>query len=68
MLAHFKIGESCFHFVRVAWVYLQHDGERLEVEHDLTSAILGAMGGVMEASGGIFYVWRLELGNARHPG
>ena len=60
MLAHFKIGEPCLDFVRLAWVYLQHDGERMQVEHDLTSAILEAMGGVMEAIGGIFCAWRLE--------
>ena len=34
----------------------------MQVEHDLTSAILEAMGGVMEAIGGIFYAWRLEAG------
>ena len=32
----------------------------MQVEHDLTSAILEAMGGVMEAIGRIFYAWRLE--------
>ena len=60
LLAQVKIGEPCLDFVRLAWVYLQHDGERMQVEHDLTSAVLGAMGGVMEAIGGIVYAWRLE--------
>ena len=68
MLAQLKIGEPCLDFVRLDWVYLQHDGERMEFEHDLTSAIVEATGGVMEAIGGIFYAWRLESGNAGHPG
>ena len=60
MLTHFKLGEPCVDFVRLAWVYLQHDEERMQVEHDLTSAFLESMRGVMEAIGGIFYAWRLE--------
>ena len=60
LLAQFKIGGHCLDSVRLAWVYLQHDGERMQVEHDPTSAILEAMRGFMEAIGGIFYAWRLE--------
>ena len=61
LLAQVKIGELCLDFVRLAWVYREHDGERMQVEHDPTSAILEAMRGVMEANGDIFYPWRLEL-------
>ena len=60
LLANFKLGEPCVDFVRLAWVYVQHDEERMQVEHDLTPAKLEAMGDVMEAVGGICHEWRRE--------
>ena len=44
LLAHFNIGEPCVDFVRLAWVYAQHDEERMQVEHELTSAKVEAIG------------------------
>ena len=60
LLAHFKLGEPCVDFVRLAWVYVQHHEERMQVEHRLTSAKLEAMGDVMEAVAGICHEWRRE--------